>query len=92
MEITHILHGLLNPDWSWPMPNRPIKYVQVFVGSVIFDGCIVVPFDWEEYEQAVKAEQGDGLGLEWELRDKYWEPAAKAIALKVKQKESCLKT
>lgn len=43
--------------------------------SISLDQWIQVPFEWDDYERAVKLERS-----EEELRDNYWEPAAAAIA------------
>jgi hypothetical protein len=43
--------------------------------TIALDQWIQVPFEWDDYEQAVKLERS-----EEELRENYWEPAAAAIA------------
>jgi hypothetical protein len=46
--------------------------------TVSLDTWIQVPFEWDDYERAVKLERS-----EQELRENYWEPAGAAIAQKI---------
>ena len=43
--------------------------------TIALDNWIQVPFEWDDYERAVKLERS-----EQELRENYWEPAGAAIA------------
>ena len=46
--------------------------------TVSLDQWIQVPFEWDDYERAVRLERS-----EEELREQYWNPAAAAIAQKI---------
>lgn len=46
--------------------------------TVSLDNWIQVPFEWDDYERAVKLERS-----EQELRENYWEPAGAAIAQEI---------
>jgi hypothetical protein len=49
--------------------------------SVSLDTWIQVPYEWDDYERAVKLERS-----ETELRENYWEPAGAAIAQSIDSK------
>lgn len=49
--------------------------------TVSLDTWIQVPFEWDDYERAVKLERS-----EQELRENYWEPAGAAIAQSIDSK------
>src|SRR5215471_13817496 len=49
--------------------------------TVNLDNWIQVPFEWDDYERAVKLERS-----EEELRENYWAPAAAAIAQEIDQR------
>lgn len=46
--------------------------------TVSLDQWIQVPFEWDDYERAVKLERSEA-----ELRENYWEPAGAAIAQEI---------
>jgi hypothetical protein len=46
--------------------------------TVALDQWIQVPFEWDDYERAVKLERSEA-----ELRENYWEPAGAAIAQEI---------
>jgi hypothetical protein len=49
--------------------------------TVALDTWIQVPFEWDDYERAVKLERSEA-----ELRENYWEPAGAAIAQSIDSK------
>lgn len=49
--------------------------------TVALDTWIQVPFEWDDYERAVKLERSES-----ELRENYWEPAGAAIAQSIDSK------